>query len=222
MLKREVLPQEETLTDTHEINGPSSNDNMESNIDFKGVLKNTTHEEKTSLTPRNPLKLKHIEEVNIRIDKTSEAYKQFKSLDRYRKFNPETKRMDCKLCEKTYGKEYQKDIRLHIDSVHMEKFLACRFCRKEFFSVVSFMHHYKNHLRKEKFRCEECGVNPGTKFGLSTHIAAVHLNLHEKKLKCNLCDKSYLSKAGLYAHNQSKHEVNKKKLQGLVWHFFTN
>ena len=39
------LPQEKTLTYTHEINGPSSNDNLESNIDFKGVLKNTTHEE---------------------------------------------------------------------------------------------------------------------------------------------------------------------------------
>ena len=77
-----------------------SYDHIESNSDSSSRFNNEyiedgnetlTNEEnndgKNQFTPsRNPLKLKHIEEVNIHIDKTSEAYKQFKSLDRYRKF----------------------------------------------------------------------------------------------------------------------------------------
>ena len=92
----------------------------------------------------------------------------------------------------------------------MKKYLACRFCRKEFFSVVSFKHHYRNHLSMEKFRCEECGINASSTLGLSRHIASVHLDLHEKTFKCNLCDNSYASKVGLLSHNQSKHKVDEK------------
>ena len=218
-LTKQFSPQKETLTVTEqEIDGPPLNYNLESSIDltsisgdFKSDIENTTNGEKKSLTPRNNIKWINIEEVNICTDKTSEAYKEFKSLDQYAEFNPETKRIDCKLCDKTYEKRHPIQIKYHIDSVHMEKYLSCRFCRKEFFSLVSFMHHYRNHLSMEKFRCEECGINAGSKLGLSRHKASVHLDLHENSFKCTLCDNSYASKFGLLNHTQSKHKVDKNK-----------
>ena len=181
------------------------------NQGFKADLENSTNGEKTSLMTRNPKKWVNIEEVNNCIDKTSEEFKNFKSLDKYREFNPETKRIDCKLCDKTYGraKKSYRHIRCHIDSVHMEKYLSCRFCRKEFFSVVSFMHHYKSHINREKYRCDECGVTTNGPTGLSKHICGVSAS-STKNFKCNLCDSSFSQKAAIVAHNQSKHGGGKK------------
>ena len=180
------------------------------NRGFKADIDITTNGVKTSLTPRNPKKWVNIEEVNICSDKTSEAFKKFKSLDQYSEFNPDTKRIDCKLCDKTFERRRKyEDVRHHIDSVHMEKYLSCRFCRKEFFSVVTFINHYKSHLNREKYRCGECGVITNGPTGLSKHICGVSAS-SIKNLKCNLCDSSFSQKAQLVAHNQSKHGGGKK------------
>ena len=118
--------------------------------------------------------------------------------------NPDTNRIACNLCDKTYGgKDRYGNFRSHIDTIHMEKYLSCRFCKKEFFSIVTFLRHYQNHLSKEKFNCEICGTKGGSKTGLSLHMATVHL--HQKNFKCELCDNSYGSKTYLIAHIQSKH-----------------
>ena len=52
---------------------------------------------------RNPRNLINIEEVNIHIDKTSDAFKEFKLLDRFGQTDSETKRMVCKLCDKSWN-----------------------------------------------------------------------------------------------------------------------
>ena len=196
-----------------------SYDHIESNSDSSSRFNNEyiedgnetlTNEEnndgKNQFTPsRNPLKLISIEDVNISIDRTSEAYKEYLSLDRYGQLNPETKRIACNLCDKTY--EDKRSIRYHVDSRHMEKYLSCRFCKQEFFSVVNFMNHYRKHLYKYKFKCEICGTITDCKKGLSYHIVAVHL--HQKNFKCDLCDQSYRSKVALIRHIQSKHEDRK-------------
>ena len=152
------------------------------------------------------MKLINIEDVNISIEKTSEA--NFLSLDSYGEVNTDTKTIACNLCDKTYRGEARKsNFRYHVDSSHMEKYLSCRFCKKEFFSVVTFMRHYQNHLSQEKFNCEICGTKGGSKTGLSLHMATVHLN--QKNFKCELCDKSYGSKETLKGHIQSRHEDRK-------------
>ena len=155
---------------------------------------------------RNPRNLINIEEANIDIDKTSNAYKEFKLLDRFGQMDSETKRVVCKLCEKSWNVKDrpQSQLRYHVDSVHMEKYLSCRFCRKEFFSVVTFIRHYKTHLRQENFMCEECGLNARDKTTLSRHKAIVHLN--QKNFKCELCDRSFKNPNGLSMHIQSRHE----------------
>ena len=201
-----------------------SYDPIESNSDSSSRLNNEyigddnetlTNEEnndgKNQFTPlRNHLKLISIEDVNISIDRTSEAYKEYLSLDRYGQHNPETKRIACNLCDKSYGgriDERNRSIRYHVDSSHMEKYLSCRFCKKEFFSVVNFMKHYREHLSKYKFKCKKCGTITSCKNSLSNHMAAVHL--HQKNFKCDLCDKSYKDKYALKGHIQSKHEDRK-------------
>ena len=130
-------------------------------------------------------------------------------MDRFGQTDSETKRVVCKLCEKSWNVKDrpQSQLRYHVDSVHMEKYLSCRFCRKEFFSVVTFMRHYKTHLCQEKFRCEECGLTKNGMSALSNHKATVHLNL--KNFRCELCDNTYKTSQGLQNHIQSRHEDRK-------------
>ena len=149
------------------------------------------------------MKLISIEDVNISIDKNSEA--DYLSLDSYGEINPETKTIACNLCDKTYsGNVKKKNFRSHVDSCHMEKYISCRFCKKEFFSIVTFRRHYQVHLSKEKFNCEICGTKAGSKTGLSHHMATVHFN--RKNFKCELCDTSFKQKLTLITHIQSMHE----------------
>ena len=173
---------------------------------FKAENENMINEkhntEKITLIKENWI---NIEEVNNYNDKSSEARKEYESLDRFGQIDIETKRLACKLCDKTYEGHYPREnLRKHVDSVHMEKYLSCRFCRKEFFSVITFMQHYRLHLSKEKYRCEKCGMNPGCKTKLIRHIQTVHLN--QKNFKCKLCDNTFKNKASLSGHIQSKHE----------------
>ena len=136
--------------------------------DFKADNENMFNEkhntENNTPIKQNSIKWINIEEVNNCNNKFSEARKEYESLDRFGQIDIETKRLACKMCDKTYeGNDRKKNLRNHVDSVHMEKYLSCRFCRKEFFSLVTFMRHYRIHLSKEKFRCNKCGENGGSK-----------------------------------------------------------
>ena len=209
-LKPNQISVEETMTVEVEIQKQSYSDNLESTIipkDFQVDNENDEKNEKSTPVIRNPTKLISIEEVNISIDHSSEAYKEFKSLDRFGQIDLGTKILACKLCDKTYANANFHDaknrLRYHIDSAHMEKYLSCRFCRKEFYSAITFRHHYKMHLIKEKFRCEQCGKN-GDRTHLLRHIQTVHLN--QRNFKCELCGITFKGKDSLSHHVQSKHE----------------
>ena len=119
------------------------NDDDDTNYDFRekdikaGATTNEVQTvENVSFTAiRNPRNLINIEEVNINIDKTSDAFKEFKLLDRFGQTDSETKRVVCKLCDKSWNDRHSTPLthfRYHVDSVHMEKYLSCRFCRKDF------------------------------------------------------------------------------------------
>ena len=65
------------------------------------------NDEKNYFTPSiKPMKLISIEDVNISIDKNSEA--DYLSLDSYGEINPETKTIACNLCDKTYSGNVKK------------------------------------------------------------------------------------------------------------------
>ena len=146
------------------------------------------------------------------ISKSSDAYKEFKSLDRYGQIDFKTKRISCKLCDKTWtwdrlgnSGNSRHGLRVHVDSVHMEKYLSCRFCRKEYFSVVTFMKQNNSRSGHGNSRCDECGIKDLCRAGFSYHKNLKHKK-EAKSYKCKDCDYVCRRKDYLTRHELSIHE----------------
>ncbi|CRK95899.1 CLUMA_CG009345, isoform A [Clunio marinus] len=112
--------------------------------------------------------------------------------------------LPCEIC----GKMFRKDIlKTHLNAMHFNiKPYECDICGKKFCkSYLAFhmnMHIGLEHQKKD-FHCQICGSSFFFRSGLKAHIR----NVHEKKLTCLLCEKTFKNKESLKDHKLLPHNL---------------
>ena len=96
--------------------------------------------------------------------------------------------------------------------LHLVVHLRCKFCCLEFRpfdkkSIVTtrdFIEAERNMIKDENRTCSICFIRLKDQTARERHEIRKH-RPQEKKLKCDLCNKSYLDMTGLKHHNETKH-----------------
>lgn len=141
------------------------------------------------------------------------------------------KRVNCRICEKSYTQDFIKShmikhdregcqyecefcdekfdrfegLRIHEEGhipVNKYKF-ACETCKEKFVSQDKLNLHMKSHAESKTFICEWCGMIFST-----TDSLKVHRRTHtgEKPLKCKECNESFAFYGGLKSHMRKHSE----------------
>ena len=139
----------------------------------------------------------------------------------------------CEFCSKSYSSKNELDY--HIARVHEKKKpLMCDFCCKRFAKNSELNKHViAKHSGKVRFQCKKCDIGFPDKRSFQEHLDSVHegkrydcphcdyksahkqyitehiSSVHEKKkpFKCNVCNKDFSQKSGLYLHNKRLHQT---------------
>jgi len=146
---------------------------------------------------------------------------------------PKTKveKVLCSLCGKKYNKYLLK---AHVDRMHGEENLPCKYCDKTLkssFSLKQHMHHCKvevcfqcgvivsqNRMKKHiilchspyemrPFKCQYCDIRYVDKPALTRHVLKVHF--HQTPYKCSQCTKTFLQKCSLAHHVKHTHSTKR-------------
>ena len=113
----------------------------------------------------------------------------------------------CYICDSVFTRN--KTLQEHQNQHNKESSQTCEQCGKSFSTVSYLKKHMKIHdeekqFKNEKYRCEYCGKHFTTGPNLKRHV---HIHTGDQKhFKCNVCDKSYVTKSKLDAHISSVHE----------------
>jgi Zinc finger, C2H2 type len=107
----------------------------------------------------------------------------------------------CELCMKTFASriKYQQ----HYKTVHQKGNFLCTFgmCTRQYLTKNALNKHIaKNHSRQEA--CEICGKLVAVGVYMKQHI----LSHSEKQMKCNQCEKSFLTKSAFNNHMEISHK----------------
>lgn len=141
----------------------------------------------------------------------------------------------CLTCQKVF--ENKIDLQVHwVDHVY-EHPLCCEVCDQAFLKLSSLKQHKLTHLGNETYICEECGDSFTQELLLTKHQNEQHRDLKpfncpdcgdiftdeeslhshnvshhpEESYPCDICKKSFRSKATLYSHKRSVHTDNPKE-----------
>ncbi|XP_063700978.1 zinc finger protein 700-like [Culicoides brevitarsis] len=117
-------------------------------------------------------------------------------------------RYKCDICQKLFMEK--KNVRLHIESVHLRlQKLRCAKCDAKFFSDSGYRYHMtKFHKNHETFKCQECDYETKVRFMLTRHQKR-----HEKPAtddeivnhECPLCLTKLKTNQLLHTHLQKVH-----------------
>uniref|UniRef100_A0A8D8WX45 Zinc finger protein 26 n=1 Tax=Cacopsylla melanoneura TaxID=428564 RepID=A0A8D8WX45_9HEMI len=113
-------------------------------------------------------------------------------------------KFECNYCSKIF--KYKREIQAHIE-IHMNISILCDLCGAKYNKRAHLLKHIRHkHLglkkTKEKiFSCSFCSRIYRHKYALRDHETCHRIG----KLMCQLCSRSYCSKASLTAHIQTSH-----------------
>ena len=87
--------------------------------------------------------------------------------------------------------------------------LKCHVCQGLFANeIVLYDHVQKFHTDNKALRSAKYAVNFAPNKGLSSHIPTIH---EEKKMKCQICNASFLKETLLKEHTTEFHEKSNKR-----------
>ncbi|KAJ0170016.1 hypothetical protein K1T71_014622 [Dendrolimus kikuchii] len=112
----------------------------------------------------------------------------------------QSRKFDCKFCEKTFVKSSQ--LQYHTDTVHQHKYRLskCPFCPEQFKEHYSKMLHIRDvHGVVKTFNCHLCKMAFGKRRLLTQHVT----KCHTERFKCNICSKCFGTEAHLKMHMPS-------------------
>ena len=170
-------------------NAPSERENetMESEniaLEFNADNSNstTTNEKETNFEEQTD------HEVIVSDLKSSEQSKKIK--------------LSCEFCEDKVLN--QKDLEVHMLSIHGGKKPQCSICNIEFMKERHLSRHLKNvHSAKLTYSCYICNIGITKKSYLKVHIETMHER--KKLLKCDLCESSFAYPSALKNHVSNVH-----------------
>lgn len=113
---------------------------------------------------------------------------------------------ECFLCHKnTFFSK--RSLKLHFNRFHKEKknldngANICEYCQKSFANVYIMKSHISEiHLKKQQFKCKECGKAFNRLSNLQWH-ELIHQN--QLPCKCKVCGKSFRTLSGLNLHKRT-------------------
>ena len=99
--------------------------------------------------------------------------------------------------------------------LHLVVHLSCKFCSLEFRpfekeSIVTLgdlTKAVRSMIKDENRRCSICFIKCKDRLARIKHAINKHKQ-KERKLKCDICNKSYFNKTSLKYHNETKQNVN--------------
>ena len=101
---------------------------------------------------------------------------------------------------------------------HLEKHEAvykCVDCDKTFSNEKWREEHQKNHINKDNFNCESCGLIYTGQTELMSHKRTHIINNQEVELKCSKCEKVYPNMSKLRRHDWRSHRTVNCNICGL-------
>jgi len=124
------------------------------------------------------------------------------------KILPKTKQKIMYKCHKCSGVEFESEILLNSHtaslSIHTNN-IECEKCHFSCKSTAKLSEHIvKNHSpKKQLYKCQLCsGLEFESEILLNSHIVSIHTS----KIKCEICDLTYISKEELWEHLDKDHE----------------
>ena len=115
------------------------------------------------------------------------------------------KEFKCTHCNNSYGRGFE--LKNHINNVHENLKLKCRFCDKMFATTRLNAHIREIHGKPKQYNCDICQKSLKRRSELKRHIDVVHEK--QKNHKCTSCDMSFGMKQALEKHIISIHEQQK-------------
>jgi hypothetical protein len=135
-------------------------------------------------------------------------------VDHIRSFHKKERNTQCDICLRRF---YHRDIKKHIDHVHGEKKLECKFCGK----MYSCYDNLKLHMRYHSVPQHVCHVQGcGKRFHQKSLLEHHQLKHGDKKqFDCSECGSSFFSTRDLKRHIQRVHEKVSRKCFGCDLNF---
>jgi len=109
---------------------------------------------------------------------------------------PENSHLQCPDCPKKFPMKIV--LKHHREQEHQAKWKVCSICGT---SVTRMKVHMRlMHSLEKKFQCDKCDFQCKLKNQLTRHSASVHEDPEDRKYKCHICTKGFLSTQKLNEH----------------------
>ena len=167
-----------------------TNDNDQSNTETKSC--DPTEEEE--------------EQDNVVTPTASEEVEKLSKNDKMKQGKSPRKRVHCNLCSRSFS--CTRTLKSHKFRIHTnkgEKPFQCDRCGKNF-AISKYLKKHECKERDKSFKCnwEDCQLFFNEFCDLETHLKDIHAGA--KPHQCGSCEKSFMTKSGLFTHRQSHEE----------------
>ena len=116
------------------------------------------------------------------------------------------KKFKCVECD--YMVTNKEDLKEHQKKNHKEKLRNCSLCAFSSTRFAQVTRHFRHvHKKFKKFECLKCDYRTRDRHTLTRHTNAIH-NDNSRSIKCDLCEYSCSSFAGLRKHKKKHFELN--------------
>ena len=137
---------------------------------------------------------KHMNFVHLGLENLSNSRRKSRS------------KQTCNFCQKIFVS--RSVLKLHIDSIHLQKKHTCSICNEIFAFGQGLQRHVKAvHFKERKFTCGFCTKTFALKATLKLHEDSVHLKI--RNFKCDKCDKAFTCSSNLSRHVKDAHIIEK-------------
>ncbi|KXJ68724.1 hypothetical protein RP20_CCG002031 [Aedes albopictus] len=142
--------------------------------------------------------------------------------------NPEgkvagTRGRKCYICPVVL--EDKSDLEPHLQEVHDSEDMECKECSITFSKLPVYNRHLARHDASERpFKCDYCAMRFNCPMNRNKH----HKNVHNKgeskptepEFVCEVCEKPYISKDGLFYHLKTKHSIEERHTCGICQKYY--